>query len=375
MRFKVTEGPIERAQRVLVYGPEGIGKSTFASQMPNPLFIDVEEGTGHLYVRRYPTPPNWEVLIDECRSVSEQPGDVSTLVIDSADAAERLCQMAVCKTAKKPSIESWGYGRGYVIAAEEFQKLLDVLDNCIAVGVNVMLIAHSQMRKFERPDEAGTYDRFEVKLNKHVASKIKEWADAVLFLDYETFVSVDDNGKGKASGGKRVGRTSHDVSWDAKNRWGLPDKLKLDADGIAKVMAHLPVRDADQPRQATATEAKPEPKHPNAELLRDMADKATRDKAEAKAKDPKPMKAKSAPDRLAPLFDACKQSKVNPFEDKSVLVARSKRKESQAITDWEQPFVQWVIKNWARVCELVEQDRKDGKIKKYEDVYDVDIPF
>lgn len=362
MRFKVTEGPIRRAQRVLVYGPEGIGKTTLASQMPNPLFVDVEDGSGHLYVRRLPTPPTWDVLIDECRSVCEQPEDVSTIVIDSVDAAERLCQAEVCRRAKKNSIEAWGYGKGYVIAAEEFEKLLEVLDRCIAAGVNVMLIAHSQMRKFERPDEAGAYDRFEVKLNKHVASMTKEWSDAVLFLDYETFVSVDDNGKGHAEGGKRVIRTSHSVSWDAKNRWGLPDKLRLDAEGIAKVMEQLPVRDASAPV----------PSHPNPELVRDMAEKAKQAKADDK---PAPRKAKSAPDRLKPLFDACQGSDVNPFEVKSVLVARGKRKESQAITDWEAPFVQWVVKNWARVCELVEQDRESGKIKQYDDVYDVDIPF
>lgn len=363
MRFKVTEGPIERAQRVLVFGVEGIGKSTLASQMPNPLFIDVESGTNHLCVRRFPTPPTWDVLIDEVQAVAESPEDVSTIVVDSVDAAEMLCQRHVCKKAKKPSIESWGYGKGYTVAAEEFQTLLDVLDRCIGVGVNVVLVAHSQMRKFERPDESGAYDRFEVKLNKHVASKVKEWSDAVLFLDYETFVSVDENGKGHASGGKRVIRTSHDVSWDAKNRWGLPDKLPLDHDGILEILKHMPVRDPDA-----------KPSHPNPELLHDMAEKS-RPKADATEPAKTPREKPPAPSRLAPLFELCRESKIKPYEVKSVLVARGKRDESQPIVDWESPFVQWVAKNWARVAELVEQDRAAGKITKEKDVYDGDIPF
>jgi len=370
MRFAVTEGPIERAQRVLVYGPEGIGKTTLASQMPNPLFVDVEDGSSHLYVRRLPTPIDWEMLVSECQSVYEDPGEVSTIVIDSLDAAERLCQANVCKTADKSSIESFGYGRGYVVAAEEFQKLLDVLDRCIAADVNVMLIAHSALRKVERPDEIGSYDRFEVKLHKHVAPKVKEWADTVLFLDYETFVTVDDNGKGKASGGKRVIHTSHDVSWDAKNRWGLPDKMRLDEDGVAKVMEHLPVRDPSK----KAPESRPTA-HPNPELVADMSKKAKEDKAKAERAKTKPRQAKAAPDRLKPLFDACRESGVNPFEVRSVMVTRGKRGEDQAIADWEAPFVQWVIDHWPRVRELVIEDRKAGKIRQPDDVYDADIPF
>lgn len=354
MRYEIVDGPVQRAQRLLIYGPEGIGKSTMASQMPDPIFIDVESGTGHLYVRRMPDPTDWDMLLDEIRAVTEDPDGASSIVIDSIDAAERLCQAAVCETAKKPSIESWGYGKGYVIAAERFQELLDALDGCIHDGVNVILIAHSQMRKFERPDEAGAYDRFEVKLNKHVASKCKEWADAVLFLDYETFVSVDDNGKGKASGGKRVIRTSHNVSWDAKNRWGLPDKLLLDEGGIAKVRENVPVRDgSSQPQPKPQPKPKPKPK------------------AQPQAQEPKPKT--SAPKALAPLFEACGSSGIRPEEVKAVMVEKGKRDKSQPIVEWEAPFVQWLVKQWPKVTQLVEEWRKDHP--QPEDVYDEDIPF
>ena len=374
MRFKVVEGPVQRAQRVLVYGPEGIGKSTLASQMPEPLFIDVEDGSGHLYVRRFPTPATWDLLINECMAVAEQPEDVRTLVIDTLDAAERLCHAHICAKHKKPSVESWGYGKGYVIAAEEFEKLFDVLDMCIGKGVNVMVVAHATMRKVERPDESGAYDRFEVKLNKHIASKAKEWSDAVLFVDYETFVSVDDSGKGHASGGKRVIRTSHSVSWDAKNRWGLPDKLMLDEGGIAKVREHLPVADGDESADKPSG-------HPNKGLLQDMAAKAkptsparkkmAEQEEERKAAKPKP----SAPKRLQPLFDKCRESGISPDEVKAVMVEKGKRKDGQSIKDWEAPFVQWLVKQWPRVTELVIDWRKEHNTDSNTDVYDEDIPF
>lgn len=346
MRYKLTEGPQPRAQRLLIYGPEGIGKTTMASQMPNPVFVDVEDGSGHLYVRRMPVPPSWDVLMDECRSIAESPEDCMTIVVDSADAAERLCWQKVCQRAKKDSIEAWGYGKGYVVAAEEYRKLLEVLDTCIAAGVNVVLIAHSQMRKFERPDEAGAYDRFEVKLNKHVAAMTKEWADAVLFLDYETFVSVDEQGKGKATGGKRIIRTSHNVSWDAKNRWGLPDKLQLDDSGIAQVRQFLSVGDAPKSEPVVKPEPKPE-KQPR-----------------------RPSSAKGIPKRLQPLFALTERDGINPEEVKAVMVVKGKRDREQAILDWEEPFIEWVVNNWARVTELVSEQRK-----KAEEAENIVTPF
>lgn len=348
MRYKITEGPAPRAQRLLIYGPEGIGKTTMASQLPDPVFCDVEDGSGHLFVRRMPVPPDWDVLIDEVRSVAEDHGDILTVVIDSADAAERLCQRKVCERAKKPSIESWGYGKGYTIAAEEFSKLLDVCDRCIEIGVNVCFIAHSQMRKFERPDELGAYDRFEVKMHKHVATMVKEWSDAVLFLDYETFVSVDDSGKGRASGGKRVIRTSHSVSWDAKNRWGLPDKLPLNQDGIAQIIAHIPAGEGSQePKQQQAQQKQEESKPPR-----------------------KPTSTKGVPKRLWPLFGACEADDINPADVKAVMVSKGKRTKEQSILEWEDPFIEWVVQNWTRVKELV-AEMQTARIEAEE----VEVPF
>ncbi|HGK8378107.1 TPA: AAA family ATPase, partial [Streptococcus pyogenes] len=36
--MQITRGKRARAQRVIIYGPEGIGKSSFAANFPEPLF-------------------------------------------------------------------------------------------------------------------------------------------------------------------------------------------------------------------------------------------------------------------------------------------------------------------------------------------------
>lgn len=235
MALNITRGVVPKAQKVVVYGPEGIGKTTLAAQFPDPLFVDVEGGSAHMDVARAEAPRSWAALLSTVDAVrAERP--CATLVIDTADWAERLCAEHLCAKNKWASIETPGYGKGYTELAEEFGRLLDKLTEVAEAGVNVVLAAHAAMRKFEQPDEAAPYDRWELKLQKKVAPLVKEWADAVLFINYKTIVETVGEGfaaKGKARGGKRVMHASHHACWDAKNRWGLPDESPLSFDTIA----------------------------------------------------------------------------------------------------------------------------------------------
>ena len=231
-------GIIKGAQKIVVYGPEGIGKTTFASRFPNPVFIDTEGSTKHIDVKRLPKPTSWMRLLETITYVKNNSKICDTLVIDTADWAERLCVDHICDKAQKTGIEDFGYGKGYVYLAEEFGKLLNALTELIESGINVVLVAHAQMRKFDLPEETGSFDRWELKLGKKTAPLVKEWADMVLFANYRiTIVNVDgqgtEKGRNKAQGGKRVMHTTHHPCWDAKNRHGLAEELPFDYGGIA----------------------------------------------------------------------------------------------------------------------------------------------
>ena len=216
--MKITRGKIRSALKVVLYGPEGVGKSTFASHFPDPVYIDTEGSTKHLDVGRFPAPQNWTELLNEVDEVVRDPSICRTLVIDTADWAEAQAVRHVCAKHKKGGIEDFGYGKGYVYLGEEFEKLLEALDRVIAQDVNVLLLAHAKMRKFEQPDEMGAYDRWEMKLSKNTAPLVKEWADMMLFANFKTIVVKRDDGKSKAQGGSaRVMYTTHHACWDAKN--------------------------------------------------------------------------------------------------------------------------------------------------------------
>ena len=231
--------------RFIFYGVEGIGKSTLASKLPGVVFIDTEGSTDYMTVCRYPRPQSWDILMDMVDDAGQQ--HVGTLVIDTADWAERLCVDALCSARGWKGIEDAGYGKGYVYLKEKFGQLLDKLTSLQDKGINVGFTAHAQLRKVEHPEETGAYDHWELKVSKQVGPMLKEWADLLLFCNYKTMVihGKTPMDKNKIAGGKRVMYTTHNPVWDAKNRFNLPEELPLDYEGIRAVFErHTPAQAA-----------------------------------------------------------------------------------------------------------------------------------
>lgn len=233
--MNITSGKVPKAQKVVLYGVEGIGKSTFSSQFPNPLFIDTEDSTLHMNVQRFDKPTSWTMLLQQVEFV-KQNKPCQTLVIDTIDWAEEICKRHLMAQGKWTD-SSNDYGAKYIALSKEFGNLLNKLSDVIDQGIHVVVTAHAWLRKKEEPDEMGAYDRYELKLEKKTAPLVKEWADMVLFANYKTIVITDSktNSK-KATGGQRMMFTTHRPAWDAKNRMGLADELPFDYSQIAQVI-------------------------------------------------------------------------------------------------------------------------------------------
>lgn len=271
--MEITRGRLPHAVKCVVYGPEGIGKTTFASRFPRPVFIDTEGSTKELDVDRLPEPSSWQMVKDEVRYVIDHPECCGTLVIDTADWAEEMCCRHVCNKNQMDGLESFGYGKGYKYATEEFGTLINLLTDVVEKGVNVVVTAHAAMRKFEQPDEMGAYDRWEMKLiNTQKCSDsamLKEWADIVIFANYKTHtIAADKEGKKKKAmgAGTRVMYTTHHSCWDAKNRYGLPDEMDFDYAGIAHIIENA--------GRGTRERAKREEPAPNAEAVPEVPPKS-----------------------------------------------------------------------------------------------------
>lgn len=233
MDFTVTSTRQAKALKVVVYGPEGIGKTTFANKFPQPVYIDTEGSTNFIDGKKLPNPTSWTMLLEELEYLKSTSGIARTVVIDTMDWAENLAKQHLMAKNNWDAIDASSYGTRYVALADEIGKLLNKLSELVELNYNVVLLAHSETKKHELPDELGAFDRYVLKLERRDASLVKEWADMILFANFKTTVITDSktNSK-KATGGQRVMYTTHKPTWDAKNRLGLADELPFDYEQI-----------------------------------------------------------------------------------------------------------------------------------------------
>ena len=254
----ISRGIVERPIKLLIYGQDGLGKSTFAAKAPAPIFIDAEDGSNNLNVDRFPVPTTWQDIIDAVRSLTTDQHDYKSLIVDTLDAIEPLCWRYVCDKATKrgkeqiDNIEGFGYGRGYVAALDEWRVLLSALEQLWrSKGMMIILVAHSIIKPFKNP-EGDDYDRYQLKIHDKAGGVIKEWTDINLFARVEAFANKK-RGDLKAKGistGARVIHTRRTAAYDAKNRYDLPETLPLDWDAFA---AALKARQPADPRELLST--------------------------------------------------------------------------------------------------------------------------
>ena len=378
--MEIIRGKRPGAKKVVVYGPEGIGKSTFAAKFPDPVFIDTEGSTRDMDVARTPSPTSWAMLMDQVEYIRTHPDTCRTLVVDTIDWAEQMCVEHICTKHQKDGLESFGYGTGYVYVKEEFGRFLNKLSEVIKVGINVVLTAHAQMRKFEQPDEMGAYDRWELKLGKKTTSQtsplVKEWSDLLLFANYKTYsVAVDDKGKKrKAQGGSRVMYTSHHPCWDAKNRYGLPEEMEFDYAGIAGII------EASQPSgTSSAAKASVQKEESFADKFMDISD--TRDSGGQTSDSPgnsskqdaasgaqqgeqKSLVWESNPDNIPQnLKDLMMSNGVCEWDIQNVVGARGYYPADTLIEKYDPGFIQGVLVGaWQKVFAMIKEMKENGEI-------------
>ena len=275
--MNISKGKQKQAVRAVIYGVEGIGKSTFAAGLPSPLFLDLEKGTSHLDVARadVETWADLELALTECLTT-----DFETIVIDTADWAEAACAEMVLKKHNKKSIEDFGFGKGYVILAEEFRKIIARAEALVSRGKNVVFLAHSKIVRQSPPDQTDGFDRYELKLAKQVSPILKEWADLLGFANFKTQVVEGSDGRNKITGGKeRILHLEHSAAWDAKNRFGLPASMAFASDQISHIFVGV------QARTPLAIAAKVEPANVPADALAEIAAIAAKSPAAKKVLD------------------------------------------------------------------------------------------
>lgn len=223
---------------VLIYGPDGVGKTTFAAQFESPIFIGSENGAGRMKLKRMPTPKNFTEILAQMHELVTEQHEFKTLAVDSLDWLESLIFEEICKDEGVKNIEQafGGFMKGYIEALKYWQKFRPMLEKLrFEKGMNIVLIAHSMVKTFNDPFTNSSYDRYQIKLHEKSAAYLREAVDCVLFGNFKVATLGKENQKHKAFGdGSRVLYTERRPGFDAKNRLGLPFMLPFSYEDFQK---------------------------------------------------------------------------------------------------------------------------------------------
>lgn len=224
--------------RILIHGGEKVGKSTFASGAPNPIFIRTEDGLNGIDTNAFPLANNYTDVREALLALSTQPHDFKTVVLDSADWLERIIHDSICRAegVKTVAKAGGGYGNGYLVAMGHWQEVLNFLDDLNKrLGMIVIVICHSAITSINDP-ETESYDVATLKLHSPkkgtgAADLFAEWADVIGYAKRPIIVRKGDDGNHKAieSGVNTmneliIGKTATCISG---NRYGLPTSIPL----------------------------------------------------------------------------------------------------------------------------------------------------
>jgi len=247
---KVKRGFLDAPLRCWLYGSEGIGKSTLAAYAPDPIFFDLEDGTGRIETSRYPfrdgpdghVPKSYAEILSALDDLTVSPHDYKTLAIDTNDRLESLIwssmmarhsgkKSAFNKSGRKlDSIESYGYAKGYKMAIDEWRALAVKLDALrMTRGMNIIMLGHAIVRTFKNP-EGEDFDRWIPRVHHESAGFLKEWVDVVGYCHFEEFAgkfSDDDRAAKGSSTGRRLIKFRRTAAYDAKSRIPLPDEIEI----------------------------------------------------------------------------------------------------------------------------------------------------
>lgn len=232
----ISTGKQVKPPRIVLFGVEGIGKSTFAAGAPNPIFINMEDGLGSIDTASFPLATSSADVMKAISTLYNEEHDFQTVVLDSADWLECVLQDEI---NAKYSVQDLSYGKGALILADKWREVLAGLD-ALRNGRNmsVIMLAHSEIKRFEAP-ESDPYDRYVLKLQTRSSAVVREWCDALLFANQKTIIKRTE-GKGFSgdhvrgiSTGQRVMFTSEMPAYQAKNRYSLPAELPLSWEAFA----------------------------------------------------------------------------------------------------------------------------------------------
>jgi hypothetical protein len=241
-------GSENKPPRIMLYGPHGVGKTSLAASAPNPVFIQTEDGLAENDVPTFGILRTFDDVMSAIGSLYTEPHDFQTVVLDTLDWLEPQVWAETCRRNNWPDIESAGYGKGYLAAADTWREVIEGT-NALRdeKGMTIILLAHADIKRFESP-EVDPFDRYQPKLHARASALVQENVDCVFFNQrMVSTVKIDPKDKNSrvrgVGGGQRAIYTEERPAFLAKNRYRMPPMVILPDDPAqawGAVAGHLP---------------------------------------------------------------------------------------------------------------------------------------
>jgi hypothetical protein len=233
--MKISTATAENAPMILAYGPEGTGKTTLGSKFDKVLALLLERGVpAGVKLNAVDSVASYEDVITTLRELIEDPRGYKTLLIDTLDQLEPMLLAYVCAKNGWKNIESPSYGKGWVIADDEWRRFLRGLTALRdRRRMTVVLIAHSTIESVHDP-RAPTFTQYVPKLHKRARHLVLDACDVVGFLSGDLRVVTDDSGFRErvraTSSNQRFLFVEGCPAFAAKNRFAMPPKIAIPPD-------------------------------------------------------------------------------------------------------------------------------------------------
>lgn len=227
--MKVIKQITPTAPKLMLYSLPGVGKSTLAAKLKNPIFLDIEGGLNYIECNRTEQITDLETfysyLIELYRTKDRE---YDTIVIDSVDwLVRKIVETAAGIDSNNLDAtlnkSNGGYGNGKQVLENHIRtKLLPTLVALNKKGYGICLIAHAERKDMMDADGVDT-ERITPKIDVNTMNVFVEWVDNVFYLK-------------KDGNGDRVLVLDSDMIALAKNRLGLSGEVKLDEVDINELL-------------------------------------------------------------------------------------------------------------------------------------------